>query len=208
MLYRSSVLREDIRKSNKDYYSLKDKVLNIYKIPEMNYLVSNGIGSRDIYKMHDYKEIWTIGRFINRVKYYTIRELGKNFSRMPIEVEWREVNNTFKAFMWVPEYISQDLYNVTMGDLERRLGNLNLDIKLSSLPQRYCAQYLHTGSYNHIEASIDNMLEGLTKKGLKHNGRPQEIYMNHPHCNPPEKLKILIRQEIDGSSFNEESDIT
>ncbi|GGD77950.1 hypothetical protein GCM10010911_39930 [Paenibacillus nasutitermitis] len=54
----------------------------------MQYLISSGVGERDIYRMYDYNEIWTIGRFINRVKYYTKRELGKNFSRMPIEVEW------------------------------------------------------------------------------------------------------------------------
>lgn len=202
MLYRSSVLREDVRKTNKDYYSLKDRELNIYKIPEMNYLVSNGTGSRDIYKMGDYKEIWTIGRFINRVKYYTVREIGKNFSRMPLEMEWREDNNTYKAFMWVPDYITLDLYNVTMEDLERRLGSFNLDIKLTSLPQRYCAQFLHTGSYINIEASIDFMINELTIKGLKLIGGPQEIFMNHPHCNPPEKLKILLRQEIDVPNGN------
>jgi hypothetical protein len=109
MLGRSNVIREDVRKTNMRYYSLKDKEINYYQIPQMKCLAALGTGERNIYKMYDYKEIWTIGRFINRVKYYTVRELGKNFSRMPLELVWGE-SNDFKAFMWIPDYISQDYF--------------------------------------------------------------------------------------------------
>jgi hypothetical protein len=193
------VLREDVRKLNKEFYSLKDKEINYYHIPQMQYLIASGVNERDIYQMYDYKEIWTIGRFINRVKYYTKREINKNFSRMPIEVEWGkkiEFGTEFLAMMWVPDYINEDLFNVTMMDLKNRHDILELNLSLTEIPQRFCAQLLHKGNYSYIEDSKQILVEELNKDGYQLIGKPQEIFMNHPHCNPPEKLNILLRQEI------------
>jgi hypothetical protein len=72
---RVGILREDVRKSNKQFYSLKDKQTNFYTIPDTKYLISSGIATHNIYAMYDLKEIWTIVRFINRVKHYTVKEL-------------------------------------------------------------------------------------------------------------------------------------
>lgn len=193
------VLREDLRKLNKEFYSLKDKEINIYQIPMMKYLFASGSNNHDIYRMYDYKEIWLIGRFINRVKYYTKREINKNFSRMPMEVEWgnkTESGTEFKAMMWVPDYISEDLFNTTMNDLRVRHDTYETNLLLTEIPQRICAQLLHKGNYSYIEESKQRLNEELSKNGYRLIGKPQEIYMNHPHCNPPEKLNILLRQEI------------
>lgn len=195
---RAAVFREDVRKTNKEFYSLKDKIVSFYTIPTMNYLITSGSGARDIIKMYDYKEIWTMGRFINRVKYYTVRDLSKNFSRMPLELDWSESGTEFSAMMWIPEYIDQDLYDITMKDLINRHGSFDFSIDLTHIPTRFCAQLLHTGSYEFIDSSKQHLLNELEKMGYKTKGRPQEIYMNHPQCNPPDKLKILLRQEIEG----------
>jgi hypothetical protein len=53
------------------------KTVQLHVIPEMNYLISTGMGERNIYAMYDYREVWTIGRFINRVKHYTVQDLHK-----------------------------------------------------------------------------------------------------------------------------------
>lgn len=197
MISRSNNYREDVRKSNKEYYSLRDNKVNVYSLPRMNFLEAEGAGSRDIYKMYDYKEVWTIGRFINRVKYYTVRELGKNFSRMPLELTWQESGDYFKVSMWVPEYISDDLLEVTMNDLRQRYEIVNeLSISLVKRQERNCAQLLHLGEYGHIEDSKQFLFDEIKAQGYTPKGRPEEIYMNHPHCNPPDKLQILLRQEL------------
>lgn len=193
------VLREDVRKSNKEFYSLRDKKVNVYQLPQMKYLIVSGVNDRDIYRMYDYKEIWTIGRFINRVKYYTKREMQKNFSRMPIEVEWGRntaSGTEFKAMMWVPPYIHEDVFEVTMNDLRNRHENYVTNLSLVEAPQRLCAQLLHKGNYSLIEESKQRLIDGIHKAGYKMIGNSQEIFMNHPHCNPPERLNILLRQEI------------
>ncbi|WP_054028759.1 hypothetical protein [Bacillus sp. FJAT-28004] len=193
------VVREDVRRLNKEFYSLKDKDINFYKIPHMKYLVASGVNDRDIYRMYDYKEIWTIGRFINRFKYYTKREINKNFSRMPIEIEWgrkTETGTEFKVMMWVPDYIDEDLFTITMADLKNRHDLNEVNLSLNTLPNRLCAQLLHKGNYSNVEASKQILVEDLRKDGYLMKGNPQEIFMNHPHCNPPERLNILLRQEI------------
>lgn len=197
VISRAEIKREDIRKTYKMFYSLKDKEVNFYSIPEMSYLVTSGAAARNIYKMYDYKEIWTMGRFINRVKYYTVRDLNKNFSRMPLELDWSENGSQFTAMTCVPDYIDQEIFTITMSDLNRRFGGLDFTISLTKLPSRYCAQLLHIGSYDFIDSSRQHLENKLESMGYKTKGRIQEIYMNHPHCNPPEKLKILLRQEVD-----------
>ncbi|SFT19508.1 GyrI-like domain-containing protein [Paenibacillus sp. BC26] len=199
MIPRSEVVREDVRRSNKAYYSLRDKAIHYYHIPQMQYLIASGYGNRDIYKMHEYKEVWTIGRFINRVKYHTVRELGKNFSRMPIEMAWgtaREEETDFTAMMWVPDYISYDLFHVTVRELKNKLERFDFELSLTAAPKRYCAQLLHTGSYDQIESSVRALVDGVAEEGYQVKGKIHEIFMNHPHCNPPEKLNILLRQEL------------
>lgn len=193
------VIRENVRKLNKEFYSLKDKEINIYQVPQMQYLIASGVNVRNIYQMYDFKEIWLIGRFINRVKYYTKREISKNFSRMPIEVEWgdkTESGTEFKAMMWIPDYINEDLFNVTMKDLMKRHTDYETNLSLTKLPLRVCAQLLHKGDYRFIDSSKQKLTEELKHKGYQLIGKPQEIFMNHPHCNLPEKLNILLRQEI------------
>mgnify|MGYP001347468169 CR=1 FL=1 len=192
---RAGIVREDVRKTNREFYSLKDRTPTIYELPSMQMLETSGKEERDIYRMYDYSGIWTMGRFINRVKFYITHELGRNFSRMPIEVEWGE--SEYRARMWVPDYISQDIYEVTMADLLAKFDRADPNVALTTLPPRKCAQLLHIGPYEFIESTREQLEEQLRSQGYRPVGRPQEIYMNHPHCNPPEKLNILIRQEVE-----------
>ncbi|AZN39928.1 GyrI-like domain-containing protein [Paenibacillus albus] len=193
---RVGIFREDVRKTNKQFYSLKDKETTVYELPSMQVLTTSGMEERDIYRMFDYSGIWTMGRFINRVKSYTKRELGKNFSRMPIEVEWGAVSG-YRAMMWVPGYITQDIFEATMADLHTKFSNAEPSMALTSLPPRRCAQLLHIGRYEFIDSTRKQLTENLQSQGLRLIGGSQEIFINHPHCNPPEKLNILIRQEVE-----------
>lgn len=197
---REGIVREDLKKSNKQFYSTRDHDVTVYEIPEMKFIHTMGIGEHNIYRMGDYKEIWTMGRFINRVKHYTVKDMNKNFSRMPLEMEWgglRETGVEFKALMAVPEYINETFYQSTMTDLENRLGDLNFKINVETIIQGKCAQILHKGSYQDLGRTMEILKEELHRRAFKLRNRHREIFMNHPHCNPPEKLQILIRQPIE-----------
>src|SRR5690606_336763 len=199
---RGGLVREDLKKQYSKYYSLKDKEVALYVLPEMTYLTASGLGARNIYQMYDYKEIWTMGRFINRVKHYTIHQLERNFSRMPLEMEWKDIAQEdslvpYRARMAVPEYINLDLYNLTMEDLKKRLGEIDFKLEIANVSERNCAQLLHEGSYESIHLTRERLVNDLQQQGYSLKGDMQEIYMNHPHCNPPEKLKILLRQEVE-----------
>lgn len=200
---REGLVREDLKKQYKKYYSLKDKEVTLYTLPAMKYMIVSGADARNIYQMYDYKEVWTMGRFINRVKHYTIHNLKRNFSRMPLEMEWMETAQgegvvvPYRAMMAVPEYINEDLYNLTLVDLKERLGELDFNLELASFPERKCAQLLHVGSYETIHYTREKLVSYIQEQGYSLKGRTQEIYMNHPHCNPPEKLRILLRQEVE-----------
>ncbi|WP_248926838.1 GyrI-like domain-containing protein [Paenibacillus hamazuiensis] len=202
---RQRVHKEDVKKLNKTIYSIKDLEATVYDIPEMNYIFAHGNGARNIYRMYDYKEIWTMGRFINRSKYYTVGELGKNYSRMPLEMEWGEAAEQaepgtevpFTAMMWIPEYVSEFIFDRTLSDLRGRLGELGATLQLGKVSQGTCAQLMHFGHYSGIGETVRQMRSSLEEQGYVPKGRHREIFMNHPHCNPPEKLQILIRQPLE-----------
>jgi hypothetical protein len=197
---RDGLVREDLKKINKQFYSTRDLEMTVYEIPEMKFIHTVGVGEHNIYRMNDFNEIWTMSRFINRVKHYTVKDIQKNFSRMPLEVEWGELLENgveFKAMMAVPEYISETFYKSTMTDLHKRLGELKFKINMETISQGKCAQILHKGRYQDIGRTIEILKEELHKREYKLRHSHREIYMNHPHCNPPEKLQILIRQPIE-----------
>ena len=199
---REGLVREDLKKQYKKYYSLKDNEVILYTLPKMKYIIVSGEDARNIYQMYDYKEVWTMGRFINRVKHYTIHNLKRNFSRMPLEMEWKKTAHDdgmvqYRAMMPVPEYINQELYNLTLEDLRERLGEIDFKLELAIVPERKCAQLLHVGSYETIQYTREKLVSDIQELGYSLKGGTQEIYMNHPHCNPPEKLKILLRQEVE-----------
>ncbi|UTR10754.1 GyrI-like domain-containing protein [Evansella sp. LMS18] len=196
---RTLVEEVNLKKLYKSYYSQRDKVVRFYDLPEMKYLISSGEGERNIYNMYDFQEVWTMGRFINRVKHYTIKNPGKKLSRLPVEMRWNgslESLASFQAMMVMPDFIKYEHFEAAMKDLNQRLGKMDFVIKLTDLPKRRCAQLLHEGPYENIEKTRAHLNKGLTQEGCTPKGEVQEIYLNHPHCNPPEKLKILLRQEI------------
>lgn len=189
-----------MRKSNKQFYSTKDHAVTVYDIPEMKFIYTMGNGEHNIYRMFDFNEIWTMNRFINRVKHYTVKDLTRNFTRMPLEMEWgdlRENGIEFKAMMAVPAYIDESFYQSTMIDLQNRLGDLPFKIHLETITQGKCAQILHKGKYQDLGRTLEMMKEELHKRSYQVSHRHREIFMNHPHCNPPEKLQILIRQPLE-----------
>jgi len=191
--------KDSFKALHKELYSLKDKSVHMYQIPQMKYLVASGVNDRDIYQMYDYNEIWLMGRFINRVKYYTKNELQKNFSRMPLELEWGDIAENgveFKAFIRIPHYINEELFDVTMNDLKKRHKIDEVDLSIKEIPQRLCAQLLHQGDYASIKQSKQLLIKELINSGYQLQGEPQEIFINHPYCNPPEKLNILLRQQV------------
>jgi len=198
---RQTVHREDVRRSNKAFYSLRDKQVQLYDIPAMNYLISEGRGEHSIYRMYDYPDIWQMGRFINRVKHYTVKDLGLNFSRMPMEMEWGDepVQGivSYRALLWIPSYITEEMYQRTIDDLRERLTTVEKSISMAKLPERTCAQLLHQGRHDDIGFTKRRLLDEIRSLGYSPQGRMQEIYMNHPRCNPPEKLQILLRQEVE-----------
>lgn len=197
---REGIVRENLRRINKQYYSTRDREVAIYEIPEMNFIYAEGTGEHDIYRMYDFKEIWTMGRFINRVKHYTKKEITRNFSRMPLEMEWGELQESgirFKALMAVPVYIDETAFTNAIADLQMRLGEFEFKIHLKTIVQGPCAQILHQGRYRDIGIALEKLNEEMYRKGYQARHSHREIYMNHPHCNPPEKLQILIRQPIE-----------
>lgn len=198
---RKGLMRESLKQLYKEFYSLRDKKVNVYDLPAMTYVITSGASNHNIYEMHEFKEVWTMGRFINRVKHYTIHNLKKNFSRMPLEMEWGTITSdgitTFTARMVVPDYITDDLYVPTLEDLQKRLGIIDFPLDLNVIPERRCGQLLHIGTYDTISDTREKLKKGLREEGHTLQGGIQEIYMNHPHCNPPDKLKILLRQEVE-----------
>jgi len=94
------------------------------------------------------------------------------------------------------DVINEELFNVTMNDLKKRHKIDEMNLSITDIPQRLCGQLLHQGDYVTIKESKQKLIKELINCGFQLQGEPQEIFINHPYCNPPEKLNILLRQQV------------
>lgn len=198
MTLAEQIVKEDVRTLHRKLYSVSKsaQTIGIHKMPEMNYLVSSGIGDRNIQRIRDIKEFGWMFVCNNRIRSYTVKELHKNFIMSPFEFQWAEdtqEGTRFKAGLWVPDYVTELHLKNAMLD---RLGNDNLPVLLEREPEGLCAQFLHIGSYLEVEELAEKLRNEIIDRGYTPLGRHKEIYMSHTNIGWPNHLKIIIRQSI------------
>lgn len=72
------------------------------------------------------------------------------------------------------------------------------ELKFSELSDGKCVQMMHLGSYDNEQASFDVMEEFCFQNNLKRKSKQhKEIYISDPRKVTPEKLKTVLRFEVE-----------
>jgi hypothetical protein len=193
----------DHRKIHTHLYKMKSGTTQIVEVPNLTFISAQGQGPRDVYAMHQGDALWSITRVVNRLKDMTKLDLGYKFKLMPLEMEWSAASasmqeeSKWKAMMQVPELITQDMFHTAILELEKRKRSVRVPLELEKQPGGTAIQTLHTGAYHHLKESNESLLHFCRNEQLHIKNEFREIYINQPFCNPPEKLKTIVRVRIE-----------
>jgi hypothetical protein len=175
--------------------------MEIHDVPDLQYVIAEGTGPRNVYGMHDGDALWSMSRVVNRLKDMTKNELEYKFTLMPLEITWykteREDHNwSWLAMMQVPDLINQNMFQTAITELKKRNRSVRIPLRLEELQQGTCIQTTHLGPYHQIDETVEKIKGYCKEHGYTINSPFREIYINQPFCNAPEKLQTIIRAEI------------
>ncbi|TMV43027.1 hypothetical protein FE783_36565 [Paenibacillus mesophilus] len=193
-----NMVKDDVKILYKKLYSSAkgNQQILIHDIPDQRYITFKGNGSRNIRLIRDLSGFGQLFVSFNRIRYYTVLEMMKNFTMGSIEIEWGDpqgAGNDYTIMLWVPDYVTEEHLKYAMLD---KLGRDDHPIDLITKPSGQYAQYLHVGAYDDFLENAGSIKEKLIDMGYELVGNFKEMYMNHTNINWPDQLKIYFRQAI------------
>ena len=198
----------DIKKEFKQLYNSPTKEFKIVDVPEMNFLMIDGVG--DPNTAQAYKDAAeTLYSVAYTLKFMVKREESKiDYGVMPLEGLWwvDDMSQFSKArkdlWKWTtmimqPRYIDKDMFNEACEQVTKK-KNLPSLTKMRFI--NYCeglaAQIMYIGSYSDEGSTIKQLHEYIRENGYELTGKHHEIYLGDPRRSAPEKLKTIIRQPM------------
>jgi len=169
---------------------------DVVEIPGQAFLAVDGSGDPNTSESYR-RSVEDLFSTAYRVKFHSKRELGRDYTVMPLEATWTAADlasfttgRDKDRWSWtllnaVPDWIeAPDVERFTAGGVRHR-----------TLLEGVCVQTLHVGSYDD-EGPVLARLHGefLPDNGLVPTGRHHEIYLNDPRRTEPGRLRTILRQ--------------
>ena len=199
----------DFKKKFKDLYLPdKSKVITV-NIPEMQFLMLDGIGSPG--DSQEYKDaLAALYPVAFKTKFLSKAE-GKDYVVPPLEGLWWADNmenftegnrDKWKWTMMImqPDWITPEMINeakVIIKDKKPELSEILPKLRLEKYKEGKVAQIMHIGPYSEEGPTVQKVHDYIKKEGGKfdgHNNKHHEIYLSDPRKSKPENMKTVIRQ--------------
>lgn len=199
-----------------DAYRARAGEFRLVDVPALQYLMIDGYGDPNTEPAYR-TAIETLYPLAYTLKFLSKRELGRDYTVMPLEgLWWAEDMSAFTvardktAWSWTllimtPEWIGPDLFAAGVEALRQksrkaakalppRLG----DVRLETLSEGRCVQTLHIGRYDDEAEVLSRMHEEfIPGQGLRMTGTHHEIYLSDARRTAPEKLRTILRQPVE-----------
>jgi hypothetical protein len=106
--------------------------------------------------------------------------------------EWK-----WTAMIMQPEYVSADLLQTAMAQVEKKKNPAALSkLRFESYHEGEAAQILHIGPFAEEGPTIAKIHQFIEDNGYALSGKHHEIYLSDFRRAAPEKLKTIIRQPL------------
>ena len=199
----------DFKKIMKDFYKPSLKEVDMVDVPEMQFLMINGMGSPgDSQEYQDalaalYPVAFKI-KFLSKAK-------GKDYVVPPLEGLWWADNmedfnegnrDNWKWTMMImqPNWITEELFNeaieITTNN-KPELKDLISKLRFKKYKEGKAAQIMHIGPYSEEGPNIQKIHDFIHQNGGSFDGyklKHHEIYLSDPRKAKPENMKTIIRQ--------------
>jgi len=199
----------DFKKSMKAFYQPNSKEVVMVDIPEMQFLMIDGMGSPG--DSQEYLDalaaLYPVAfktKFLSKAK-------GKDYVVPPLEGLWWADNmedftegnrDKWKWTMMImqPDCITQDIINEAIeSTIEKKPEHKNLisKIRLEKYKEGKAAQIMHLGPYSEEGPTVEKVHKFIESQGGTfdgHSKKHHEIYLSDPRKAKPENMKTVIRQ--------------
>ena len=199
----------DFKRTMKEFYQPSSKEVVQVDVPEMQFLMIDGIGSPG-----DSKEYIDALAVLYPVAFKTkflSKAKGKDYVVSPLEGLWWADNmddftegnrDKWKWTMMImqPDWITQDIINEVIEitkDKKPELAELLPKLRLERYKEGKSAQIMHIGPYSEEGPTVQKVHDFIQKEGGKFDGlkhKHHEIYLSDPRKANPATMKTVIRQ--------------
>ena len=199
----------DFKKTMKEFYQPNSKEVVLVDIPEMKFLMIDGIGSPGDSK--EYQDALAVLYPIAFKTKFLSKAKGKDYVVPPLEgLWWADNMNDFtegnrNKWKWtmmimIPEWISLDMINEAIlktREKKPELSELLPKLRLEKYKEGKAAQIMHVGPYSEEGPTVQKVHDFILKEGGKLDGlktKHHEIYLSDPRKVNPATMKTVIRQ--------------
>ena len=199
----------DFKKTQKELYQPKAKEVVIVEVPEMKFLMIDGMGSPGDSK--EYKDaLATLYPVAFKTKFLS-KAKGKDYVVPPLEgLWWADDMNDFRSGIrdkwkwtmmimqpdWITKQMIEEAIEIT-GKNKPELSELLTKLRVEKYYEGESAQIMHLGPFSEEGPTIDKVHNFIEEFGGKFDGLTQkhhEIYLSDPRRSKPENMKTVIRQ--------------
>jgi len=199
----------DFKRKLKEYYQPnKNEVVNI-DVPEMQFLMIDGIGSPG--DSQEYMDALAVLYPVAFKTKFLSKSKGKDYVVPPLEGLWWADNmadfiegkrDKWKWTMMImqPDWITQEMIKEAIlitKEKKPELSNLLPKLRLKKYKEGKVAQIMHIGPYSEEGATVQKVHDFIKKEGGSFNGhdnKHHEIYLSDPRKANPATMKTVIRQ--------------
>ena len=199
----------DYKKTQKELYQPGAKEPVIIDVPEMQFLMIDGMGSPGDSK--EYQDaLGVLYPVAFRTKFLS-KAKGKDYVVPPLEgLWWADNMNDFTEgnrdkWKWTmmirqPDWITQGMIDeaiATVREKKPELSKLLPKLRLEKYKEGKVVQIMHVGPYSEEGPTVQKVHDYIQKEGGKFDGlktKHHEIYLSDPRKANPATMKTVIRQ--------------
>ena len=199
----------DFKKEFKHLYNPSPKEAVIADVPEMNFLMVDGMG--DPNTTQEYKDAIEALYAVSYALKFMVKkgEAAVDYGVMPLEGLWWVDDMTqfsvekkdewkWTSMIMQPKYVTEELFIRAIEQVKKKKSLPALSkMRFESLNEGLAAQIMHIGSYAAEGLTIERLHDFIKGKGYELRGKHHEIYLTDPRRSAPEKMKTVIRQPVE-----------
>lgn len=199
--------KTDLKRDIASYAARKGR-FDLVEVPPLRFLMVDGHGDPNEAEYGD--AIATIFPVAYRLKFFSKRELGRDYVVMPLEALWwsddmasfttaRDKSRwDWTAMNLVPDWITDDHFDDVRTEVAAAGAPAIDRLRLETFTEGACVQTLHLGSFDDegpVLAQLHD--EVIPERGLRLRGRHHEIYLSDIRRTEPAKLRTILRQPVE-----------
>jgi hypothetical protein len=198
----------DLKIQLKHLYNPSAKKVEIVTVPQMNFLMIDGMGDPNTSKAYGgaIEALYPVA--------YTLKFMVKNgkmcidYGVMPLETLWWAddmsafITGNKDAWEWTvmimqPEFITQEMVQQAIEDVGRKKKTVSLPlIRFEAFEEGKAAQTLYIGPFSEAGPTIEKVHSLIEDNGSQRTGKHHEIYLSDPRRAVPEKWRTIVRQPM------------